>query len=393
MRLVTAGPVDTLKTRHEVASQRHENAECGSAVEDVLAAEIRLQERGENMYSFACDYLEGCHEEVLKALCCTNMVQAPGYGQDRFTEEAKSEIREACSDPDATIWFVNGGTQTNQLVIASLLQPYEGVLAAETGHVNVHEAGAIEFSGHKVLPLPAHLGKVDARDVEDYVRRFYKDGSFEHMVFPGMVYISHPSEYGTLYSAAELKELSRVCRENHLKLFLDGARLGYGLEADGTDVTLPLIDELCDVFYIGGTKVGALNGEAIVFPKGQEPTHFLTRIKQHGALFAKGRLVGVQFAALFKDGLYFKISRHAIEKAKEIRKIFKDAGCEFFIDSPTNQQFVVLPDSALEKLGQYVGFEVWEKKDETHTVVRFASSWATTDDGINQLRHAVEECF
>lgn len=256
----------------------------------------------------------------------------------------------------------------------------------------MHEAGAIEFSGHKVLTLPSHDGKVSADDVERYVKRFYGNGNYEHMVFPGMVYISHPTEYGTLYSAKELEELSRVCRENRLKLFLDGARPGYGLGADGTDVTLPLIDRFCDVFYIGGTKVGALNGEAIVFPGGKEPSHFLTRIKQHGALFAKGRLAGVQFAALFRDGLYCRISRNAIDRAKEIRRIFEDAGCSFFIDSPTNQQFVILENSVLRELSKYVEYGFWEEYDEDHTVVRFASSWATTGDGIDQLRRAVDLC-
>lgn len=345
------------------------------------------------MYSFSCDYLEGCHEDVLKALCETNREQAPGYGSDRFTKLAEEEIREACEDQKATVYFVNGGTQTNQLIIDTHLAPYEGVLAAENGHVNVHEAGAIEFSGHKVLALPAHDGKVAAADVEEYVKNFYKDENHEHMVFPGMVYISHPSEFGTLYTAKELTDLSRVCHENNLKLYLDGARLGYGLEADGSDVTLPLIDQLCDVFYIGGTKVGALNGEAIVFPKEKEPAHFITRIKQHGALSAKGRLVGVQFAALFKDRLYFRISRHAIDMAGEVRKIFEEAGCRFFIDSPTNQQFVILADSELEKLSRYVEFGFWEKYDENHTVVRFATSWATTQEGIEELKKAVSLCI
>jgi threonine aldolase len=345
------------------------------------------------MYSFSCDYLEGCHEEVLKALCETNREQAPGYGDDRFTKEAVEEIREACQDADAAVHFVNGGTQANQLVIDTMLASYEGVLAADTGHVNVHEAGAIEFSGHKVLALPSHDGKVSAEDVKEYVRVFYHDANHEHMVFPGMVYISHPSEYGTLYSASELRELSETCHENHLKLFLDGARLGYGLAADDTDVTLPLIDQLCDVFYIGGTKVGALNGEALVFPRGEEPSHYLTRIKQHGALFAKGRLVGVQFAALFKDDLYFRIGRHAIEKAKRIREIFESAGCRMYIDSPTNQQFVVLDNGDMQELSKHVEFGFWEELDARHTVVRFASSWATTDEGIEELRKAVSVCL
>ncbi|MGI6118670.1 MAG: threonine aldolase family protein [Bilifractor sp.] len=345
------------------------------------------------MYSFSCDYLEGCHEEVLKALCSTNMEQAPGYGEDRFTKEAIREIREACEDDNAAIHFVNGGTQTNQLIIDTMLDSFEGVLAADTGHINVHEAGAIEYCGHKVLTLPSHDGKVAAEDIEKYVHRFYDDGNYEHMVFPGMVYISHPSEYGTLYTAAELREISEVCHENNLKLFLDGARLGYGLTADGADVTLPLIDRLVDVFYIGGTKVGALNGEAIVFPGGKEPSHYLTRIKQHGALFAKGRLVGVQFAALFREKLYFRISRNAIEKAMEIRDIFEKAGCRFYIDSPTNQQFVILENRVIKDLSNYVEFGFWEEYDETHTVVRFASSWATTEEGIHELRSAVKCCL
>ncbi|MGI6216621.1 MAG: threonine aldolase family protein [Coriobacteriales bacterium] len=345
------------------------------------------------MYSFSCDYLEGCHEQVLEALCETNMEQAPGYGDDRFTKEAIEEIRAACQDDGAAIHFLNGGTQTNQLVINTMLESYEGVLAADTGHVNVHEAGAIEFSGHKVLTLPSHDGKVSARDVEEYLHRFYNDGNYEHMVFPGMVYISHPTEYGTLYTAQELEDLSNVCHQHQIKLFLDGARLGYGLAADGTDVTLPLIDQLCDVFYIGGTKVGALNGEALVFPRGKEPSHYLTRIKQHGALFAKGRLVGVQFMALFKDDLYLRISRHAIEMAKQIRKIFEDAGCRFYIDSPTNQQFVILENDDMQRLSEHVEFGFWEEYDETHTVVRFASSWATTEEGIEELRKAVSLCL
>ncbi len=345
------------------------------------------------MYSFSCDYLEGCHEEVLKALTQTNMEQAPGYGADRFTAEAVEEIRQACQAPKASVYLVNGGTQTNQLVIDTMLEPYEGVLTPQTGHVNVHEAGAIEFSGHKVLALPQVDGKAKAEDVEAYVKHFYADGNHEHMVFPGMVYISHPTEYGTLYTAAELKALSEVCHRYDLTLFVDGARLGYGLAADGTDVTLPLLAQLCDVFYIGGTKCGALNGEAIVFPQGNEPAHYVTRIKQHGALFAKGRLVGVQFAALFKDDLYMRICRNAIEKAKEIRQIFEEAGCQFFIDSPTNQQFVVLDNAIMQKLSQYVEFGFWEAYDDTHTVVRFASSWATTEEGIEELRKAVRICF
>ncbi len=337
------------------------------------------------MLNFACDYLEGCHEAILQALIQTNLQQEPGYGEDRFSRSAGDKIRQACRCPEAEIYFLTGGTQTNQLVIDALLAPYEGVISADTGHVNGHEAGAIEFSGHKILALPNHLGKLDAAEVADYIRLFYADGNHEHMVFPGMVYISHPTEYGTLYSAAELEALSHVCREAGIPLYLDGARLGYGLAAPGTDVDLPLIAKLCDVFYIGGTKVGALCGEALVFTE-KAPTHFMTRMKQHGALCAKGRLIGVQFDTLFTDGLYEKISAHAIEMAIQLRQVFVDAGFNFHLDSPTNQQFIVLENELMDKLKEHVQFSFWETLDKNHTVVRFATSWATTAESIVLLQ-------
>ncbi len=345
------------------------------------------------MISFECDYLEGCHEKVLSAIVATNMQQEPGYGADRFTQSAKAKIREACQCPEADIYFLNGGTQTNQVVIDTMLAPYEGVMAAETGHVSTHEAGAIEFSGHKVLTLPSHEGKVKADEVAQFVDAFYSDGNHEHMVFPGMLYISFPTEYGTLYSAAELKELSKVCRERGLHFFIDGARLGYGLMAKKNDVTLPLLASLCDVFYIGGTKVGALCGEAVVFPEGsvKTPGHFIAQIKQHGALSAKGRLNGIQFDALFTDGLYWDISAHAIEMAMQIREIFAKAKVPFYLDSPTNQQFVILEDEKMAELAQQVRFGFWEKYDTTHTVVRFASSWATTQEQVDALAEIVEK--
>ncbi len=338
------------------------------------------------MISFACDYLEGCHEEILKALISTNMEQEPGYGSDRFTESAKKKIRTAIKKPEADIYFLNGGTQTNQLVIDTMLMPYEGVLAAETGHVSVHEAGAIEFTGHKVLTLPSHNGKVHAADVENYLNTFYEDGNHEHMVFPGMLYISHPTEYGTLYTADELKALSEVCRRFHIPFFMDGARLGYGLMAEETDVTLPLIAELTDAFYIGGTKIGALLGEAVVFPNNNAPKHFLTQIKQHGALLAKGRVIALQFDTLFTDDLYLKISKHGIDMAMKIKKIFREAGMEFYLDSPTNQQFFIMNNSILEKLEQHVQYGFWEKFDDNHTVIRFATSWATKEENVEKLR-------
>ncbi len=344
------------------------------------------------MLSFECDYLEGCHEKVLEALVKTNMEQEPGYGADRFTQSAKEKIRRACEAPDADIYFLNGGTQTNQLMIDTMLQPYEGVIAAETGHVSVHEAGAIEFSGHKVLNVPSHNGKVDSSEVEAYIRNFYADGNHEHMVFPGMLYISHPTEYGTLYTADELRKLSEICQKYEIAFFLDGARLGYGLMAYDTDVTLPLIAQLCDAFYIGGTKVGALNGEAVVFPNGHTPKHFVTQIKQHGALLAKGRLIGVQFDTLFTDDLYYQISRHAIDMAMEVKRIFQDAGFEFYLDSPTNQQFFIIDNQTLEAIGKKVRYGFWETYDETHTVVRFATSWATTAENVQKLRSIILEC-
>ncbi len=343
------------------------------------------------MISFACDYLEGCREEILDALSRTNREQAPGYGEDRFSESAKEKIRRACDAPEAEIYFLNGGTQTNQLAVDTMLEPFEGVLSAESGHVNVHEAGAIEFSGHKVLALPSHEGKVSCEDVREYIRTFYKDANYEHMVFPGMVYISHPTEYGTLYTAEELKELSKICREADMRLYLDGARLGYGLEAKGTDVTLPLIAELCDAFYIGGTKVGALNGEALVFPNRNAPSHFMTRIKQHGALIAKGRLVGIQFDILFSPAgnsgelLYYECGRHAIRMAEKLKKVIRKAGIPFYLDSPTNQQFVILDNEKMKRLAESVEFEIWEPYDETHTIARFATSWATDPASVEEL--------
>ncbi len=342
------------------------------------------------MLNFACDYLEGCHDAILQALIKTNLQQEPGYGFDSFSASAREKIRTACDCADAEIYFITGGTQTNQLVIDTMLQPYEGVIAADTGHVSCHEAGAIEFSGHKVLTLPNHLGKLDAGEVAACIRRFYGDDSHEHMVFPGMVYISHPTEYGTLYTAGELKALSAVCRDAGIPLYLDGARLGYGLQAVGTDVTLPLIAQLCDAFYIGGTKVGALCGEALVFTR-RAPSRFLTRIKQHGALCAKGRLIGLQFDTLFTDGLYEKISAHAIDMAQRLKQIFQDAGLQFYLESPTNQQFVILENGQMEALKKSVVFSFWEPYDETHTVVRFATSWATTPASLDALEALLKD--
>lgn len=337
------------------------------------------------MLSFTCDYTQGAHPKILERLMETNMEKLPGYGADHYCESAKEKIRTACECPDAEIWFLTGGTQTNATVIDSVLAKYEGVVSAQTGHINVHESGAVEYTGHKVLTLPSHEGKIRTDELGTLLETFWGDGSHEHMVFPGMVYISHPTEYGTLYTKAELEAISNLCRQYKIPLYLDGARLGYGLMSYDTDVTLHMIADLCDVFYIGGTKVGALCGEAVVFTRGNAPGHFLTLIKQHGALLAKGRLTGVQFDTLFTDDLYFQISRHAIEMAELLKKGFAERGYSFFIDSPTNQQFIILDNQKMEELQKKVAFEVWEKFDDNHTVVRFATSWGTKPEEIEEL--------
>lgn len=337
------------------------------------------------MLSFENDYLEGAHEKVLQRLIETNRIQAPGYGFDQFTDQAIQQIKHKIKCPGATIRFLVGGTQTNQVVINSMLESYEGVISAETGHVAVHEGGAIEYSGHKVLTIPSSEGKITANGVEDYIETFNSDFKRDLMVFPGMVYISHPTEYGTLYSKSELEALSNVCRKHNLPLFMDGARLGYGLMSDYSDMTIEDVANYCDIFYIGGTKIGALCGEAVVFTKQNEPKHFTTRIKHHGALLAKGRLTGIQFLELFTDDLYFKISRHAIEMANKMKEGFLKKGYRLYFDSPTNQQFFILSNDKINELKQKVKFAVWEKYDDQHRVVRFATSWATTEENVNRL--------
>ena len=336
------------------------------------------------MLYFENDYCEGAHPAILQKLTETNFEKVPGYGTDPYCASACDKIRAACACPEADVTFISGGTQTNAIVIASMLQRWQGVLAAATGHVAAHEAGAIEYTSHKVISLPAHEGKVSAADVRDWCATFYADANHDHMVFPGMVYISHPSEYGTLYTKQELEDLHTVCQEYRMPLFLDGARLGYGLMAEGTDVTLADIARLTDVFYIGGTKVGALCGEAVVFPHGA-PAHFMTMVKQQGALLAKGRLLGIQFDVLFTDGLYTAISKNAITTANVLKRALADKGYRFFLDSPTNQIFVILPNQQLSALEGKAKFGFWEKYDDTHTVVRIATSWATQMEEVMQL--------
>ena len=342
------------------------------------------------MVSFESDYIAGAHPEILRRLAETNLESLPGYGADRYTESAKQKIRDLIGNPGADIFFLAGGTQANAVVIASMLADYEGVIAAETGHISAHEAGAIEYTGHEVLTLPQREGKIDPRDLERFLSGFFADANHEHMTFPGMVYLSHPTEYGTLYSKAELTEIAGICRQYRIPLFMDGARLGYGLMSRETDLTLPDIAALCDVFYIGGTKVGALCGEAVVFTKYNMPKHFLTSVKKRGALLAKGRLLGVQFDALFTDDLYFRIGQYAIDMAEKLKAVFVKHGIPFYIQSPTNQQFVVLENSRLEQIARNVAFSFWEKVDESHTVVRFATSWSTTEEDLEALDQALE---
>lgn len=337
------------------------------------------------MISFESDYTTGAHPEILKKLSETNFVCCHGYGSDEFCASATEKIRKACECDDAEVFYISGGTQTNEVVISTVLADYEGVIAAETGHISAHEAGAVEYTGHKVMTIPGHMGKIDACELRKFISDFYADANHSHMVYPGMVYISHPSEYGTIYSKAELTAISDVCHEYKIPLFMDGARLAYGIMSRESDLDLPDIARLCDIFYIGGTKVGALCGEAVVFTKKNMPKHFLTMVKKRGALLAKGRLFGVQFDTLFTDGLYFKIGSYAIGKAEELKKIIKKKGYRFFYETPTNQQFVIFENSRLKELSSELAVGFWEKYDDTHTVVRFATSWSTTDEDMRKL--------
>ena len=338
------------------------------------------------MISFTCDYSEGAHPKILERLTATNFEQLPGYGTDHYCESAKEKIRAACEAPEAEVFFLVGGTQTNSTIIAAMLADYEGVVSAETGHIGVHEAGAVEYTGHKVLTIPSHHGKVDPKELRDYLEAATTDPNYEHMVFPGMVYISVPTEYGTIYSKAELEEIHGIAAHYGLPLMIDGARLGYGLTSPVCDLTLPELASLCEVFYIGGTKVGCLCGEAVVFPRGNAPKHFYTITKQHGAMLAKGRVLGIQFDTLFTDNLYFEISRHAIDMAMQLKELLRQKGCTFFIDSPTNQQFIVLENKKIEELGKHVAYDPWDRVDPDHTAIRLATSWATQPEQLEELK-------
>lgn len=344
------------------------------------------------MIHFDSDYMEGALPQVMEALCQTNLVQSPGYGSDAYTQEAVTLIRQACGCPRALVQFLVGGTQTNATVIDALLRRHEGVLCAQTAHINVHESGAIEHSGHKVLTLPAYGGKLRPSDVDNYITDFYADETFEHMVAPGLLYLTLPTEYGTLYSLAELQELAEICQRHHIPLYIDGARLAYALASPACDFGLQDLARLADVFYIGGTKCGLLFGEAVVAPRPERLPHFFPLVKQHGALLAKGRLLGLQFATLFKEGLYVQAARHAVDQALRIRRAFARAGYAPAIDSPTNQQFFTLPNAVVDRLAQHASFEVWGRRGPTETTLRFVTSWATpveSVDALVQLIHSV----
>lgn len=342
----------------------------------------------QEILNFECDYNNGAHPEVLRKLVETNGRQSLTYGFDEWSEQARGKIRAACGDASADVFFLVGGTQTNATVIDALLRSHEAVISAECGHINVHEAGAIEQSGHKVIALPACDGKMRTKDLERYMDWFVNDESRDHIAQPGMVYLTFPTEFGTLYTARELQDIHNVCRKYGLKLFVDGARMGYGLAAS-SEVTLPFLAQHSDAFYIGGTKVGALCGEAVVFPRGGAPKGFFSIIKQHGALLAKGRLVGIQFDALFTDNLYFNISRHAVSMAMRLKEMMLAKGYRLHIDSPTNQQFFVIENSKMHELEPHVLFTHWEPADEEHTVCRFVTSWATTEEDLQALAEVV----
>ena len=338
------------------------------------------------MLNFESDYIAGAHPKVMEALAFTNLQPQSGYGSDEYCKSAREKIKKACNSDIADVWFLAGGTQTNTIAISSVLKSYQGVICAPSGHIFTHEAGAIENTGHKVIEISGKSGKIDLNELKRYLENFYSDDNSEHMVFPGMVYISHPTEYGTLYSKKELEALSDICKTYKMSLYLDGARLAYGLMSNKTDVTLEDIARLCDVFYIGGTKVGALCGEALVFTNNNTPEHFLNFIKKKTALLAKSRLLGVQFDTLFTDNLYFEIGKHAVKLSEKLKQVFIDKGYRLFIDSPTNQQFLILNNDKMKELSSKVVFSFWEKYDEDHTVVRFATGFSTTDDDIEKLK-------
>ena len=337
------------------------------------------------MIYFHNDYSEGCHEKVLEKLIATNYEQTTGYGEDAYCAEAANHIRRLCRRDDLAVHFLVGGTQANLTVIAAALRPHQAALGPESAHINVHETGAVEATGHKVLSVPSSDGKITAAQVRHTVETHRASGSFEHEAQPKLVYISNPTELGTLYTLSELEALSAVCKEFGLYLFLDGARLGYGLAAADYDVTLPNIARLCDVFYIGGTKVGALFGEAVVITNPALNEDFRYLIKQHGGMLAKGRLLGLQFCALLEDGLYFELGKHAVKLADQIRDTIDSLNVPYLVPGTTNQIFPILPDTLLDELKLKFMFTEMERVDANHRAVRFCTSWASTQENVDAL--------
>jgi len=337
------------------------------------------------MIRFQCDYAEGAHPAILEKLVETNFDQTVGYGLDPYCESAREKIRKACNQPEADVHFLVGGTQANFTVISSILRPHQGALSANTGHINVHETGAIEATGHKVLPLYSENGKITAAQVREAYDAHWNDPDHEHVVQPGMVYISHPTENGTLYEKDELVELYNTCQELGLPLFLDGARMGYGVMSEAATLTLEDVAKYTDVFYIGGTKVGAMFGEAVVITNPALKRDFRYMIKQNGGMLAKGRLLGIQFDVLFTDDLYFKVAKHADDLAMRLKRAFVEKGYELRYDSYTNQQFPILPDEHVEILKEKYSFAIWEKVSPTHSAVRFCTSWATKEESVDSL--------
>ncbi len=337
------------------------------------------------MIRFNCDYSEGAHPAVLEKLALTNLEQTPGYGQDIYCRRAADLIKNLCAAPDADVHFLMGGTQANLTVIAACLRPYQGVISATSGHINVHETGAIEATGHRIITVEEQNGKLTAEQIARCCQEHWQDDNPEFAPQPKLVYLSFPTEYGTLYSKAELTAIRRVCDEHNLFLFMDGARLGYGLEAPGNDLTLPDIAACCDVFYIGGTKIGALLGEAVVIVNPKLQKDFRYFMKQKGAMLAKGRVLGLQFLALFENGLYFKISKHADDMAQLIRRACQEAGYPFLYDSPTNQQFPIMPEKTIKQLEEFYAFSHTRRLDRGRAAIRICTSWATREEDVRQL--------
>ncbi|MDE6532065.1 MAG: aminotransferase class I/II-fold pyridoxal phosphate-dependent enzyme [Muribaculaceae bacterium] len=341
------------------------------------------------MIYFDSDYMVGAHPEVMRRLVETNNLHTVGYGCDEFTAKARELILHACGFEKGAVYLLEGGTQANAVVIDRLLDHNDGVIAADTAHINVHEAGAIESNGHKVLTLPNHDGKLRAEEICGYIKDYRNDDTYIHIVRPAMVYISYPTELGTLYTRDELESIRKVCDEYGIPLYIDGARLAYGLAAECGELQLKDVAELSDVFYIGGTKCGALFGEAVVTRRPELLPRFASLIKLHGATLAKGRLLGVQFCALFTDGLYEKIGKHAIAMAMRLKAGFVEKGYRLYIDSPTNQQFFVLPNEKIDSLKKIASFELWGPRREKETPVRFVTDWATTEEDIDTLISAL----